>query len=461
MKMKQTVFPGCGRPNGRLVLAIFCVLGAACGGGSGSTPPADTTTDGTADSAPPAPTCDATRRPIVFAHGFLAAGDTFANHAMRFEANGYCLDRIVAFDWNTLDQDYDHAADLDAIIAAVLADTGADRVDLAGHSAGGGLGYTYLGTSEYAAKVAHYAHIGSYGQTGPAGATGEVATLNLWSEGDLIIETKGDIPGATNVKLTDADHYSVATSAESFDAIYRFFNDGEAPSTTAIQPHPARTLAGKVLTLGENLRGVGVTVDIYACDSGTGFRQNDTPIESLVTDQEGHWGPFDAAEGVAYEFHIHSDKADDRPIHYYFEPFERSNPFVYLRTLPGPGSLAGMLMSSLPQPEDATTLVVFSASAAMFAGTDSLTNNGFELLTADSAKPEDTLLALFLYDVNENGETDGEPAALFSVLPFLNGLDVHIPSGDPESVPLVFNGRALNIRNWSTALDGPVIAVFR
>lgn len=437
-----------------LLLAVACAFCVAC------SEETTTTQDVIADSNRPAPTCDITRRPIVFAHGFLAAGDTFANHAMRFEANGYCLDRIVAFDWNTLDQAHDNAGDLDAAIDAVLAATGADRVDLAGHSAGGGLGYTYLSTPSRAAKVAHYAHIGSHGQEGPAGAEGEVATLNLWSEADLIIETKGDIPGATNVKLADADHYSVATSAESFDAVYRFFNDGEAPTTTDIVPHETRTLQGKVLTLGENLIGVNATVDIYACDPATGFRQNDTPTATLLTDAMGQWGPFEATDGAYYEFHVHSDQPDDRPIHYYFEPFKRSNPLVYLRTLPGPGSLAGSLLSSLPQPDTSSTLVVFSASHAMLAGTDSLTIDGTELLTAESATVEDTLLALFLYDVNENGETDGDPAAIFGVIPFLNGTDIHIPAEEPQSVTLIFNERVIRTRNWSTGLDGPIIAVF-
>lgn len=412
-------------------------------------------------SGPPAVTCDASRRPIVFAHGFLASGDTFANHAMRFGANGYCLDRIVAFDWNTLDQDNDNAGDLDVFIDLVLAETGADQVDLAGHSAGGNLGYTYLSTPERAAKVAHYAHIGSQGQDGPAGPDGEVPTLNLWSDGDTIIDTKGDIEGATNVMLSGADHYAVATNAASFDALYRFFQGDQAPTTTDIAPRETRTLYGKVLSLGENLVGAGTTVDIHACDPETGFRQSETPDASLITDAGGHWGPFEAAEATPYEFHVYSDDTEDRPVHYYFEPFERSNSLVYLRTLPGPGSLAGELMSSLPQPDTASTVVVFSASHAMLEGVDSLTFGETELLTTESATADDTLLALFLFDANENGESDWSPAVTFGFIPFLNGTDVHIPAGEAESVAFTFNGRVIKTRNWSTGLDGPIIVVFR
>src|SRR5690606_10336686 len=37
----------------------------------------------------PPENCDPSLRPIVFVHGFLASGDTVANHAMRFAANGH------------------------------------------------------------------------------------------------------------------------------------------------------------------------------------------------------------------------------------------------------------------------------------------------------------------------------------------------------------------------------------
>ena len=46
--------------------------------------------------------CDDSLRPIVFAHGFLASGDTFANHVARFRNNGYCAEQLHVFDWNTL-----------------------------------------------------------------------------------------------------------------------------------------------------------------------------------------------------------------------------------------------------------------------------------------------------------------------------------------------------------------------
>lgn len=34
--------------------------------------------------------------PIIFLHGFLASGDTWANQVMRFESNNYCGTHLYA-----------------------------------------------------------------------------------------------------------------------------------------------------------------------------------------------------------------------------------------------------------------------------------------------------------------------------------------------------------------------------
>ncbi|HRG88387.1 MAG TPA: hypothetical protein PLW44_05160, partial [Chitinophagales bacterium] len=79
--------------------------------------------------------------PVIFLHGFLASGDTWANQVMRFTSNGYCDNLLYAYDWNTLGGGNDVNA-LNTFIDTVLARTGATQVDLVGHSAGGGYGYS-------------------------------------------------------------------------------------------------------------------------------------------------------------------------------------------------------------------------------------------------------------------------------------------------------------------------------
>jgi pimeloyl-ACP methyl ester carboxylesterase len=46
--------------------------------------------------------CNRDHVPIVFLHGFLASGDTYAKQVIRFREQGYCADHLQVFDWNTL-----------------------------------------------------------------------------------------------------------------------------------------------------------------------------------------------------------------------------------------------------------------------------------------------------------------------------------------------------------------------
>lgn len=402
--------------------------------------------------------CDASLRPIIMAHGFLASGDTYAKQVMRFTTNGYCADRLFAYDWNTLNQE-DIATTLDAFVDDVLTKTGATQVDLTGHSAGGGLGYTYLADSARAAKVAHYAHIASFAQDQAAGPSGNVPTLNIWSEADLIIEDKGDISGATNLKLTDADHYEVATSVAAFEAMYRFFNNDQAPRTTTIEADNDIQLSGRVVTLGENIPEAGATIRIYQVNPENGFRLDDIPDISLTTDEQGYWGPWAGATDAYYEFRVQPSQVGSLPITYFREPTIRSNPLVYLRTFPPPTSTVGLLFNAIPRDSLQTVLTIFTASQAVVHGRDELMVNDLTLSTEALSSADQTIIAFFLYDTNNDQQTSGNTNALFSLTPFLNGADVHLSPNPPQTASLMFNGRTLNVRT-NPSNDGPVIAVF-
>jgi pimeloyl-ACP methyl ester carboxylesterase len=403
--------------------------------------------------------CVSEHLPIVFAHGFLGSGDQFALNAMRFVSNGYCLDRIVVLDWNSLNRTQNHVGALDDLIDAVLAETGAEQVELAGHSAGGSLSYDYLEDPERAAKVAHYVHIGGTANEAPPGPEGVVPTLNLWSNGDLVIGNPGDIEGATNVMLPDVDHFSLVTDLGGFEAMYAFFNDGEAPGILDITPTELVFISGRALTLGENALGVGAAIDIYELDAETGFRLADGSAASFEADENGYWGPFQADSTAHYELVV-DDIGDAAPVHYYREPFTASNDLVYLRLLPGPGSMAGALLSAVRFDDAHSVLIVFGSNRAILAGRDSLTVNGVEMATELVASAEETLIALFLFDENGNGETDGTRVELFNALPFLEGLDYYLQADEPETIEIIRNGRILRARNWPSETDGGLIVVF-
>ncbi len=389
----------------------------------------------------PPTSCDTVLLPVVMVHGFLAAGDTYASFLMRFHSNGYCLNRLFAFDWNSISGSGTGAA-LDVFIDQVLEQTGATQVELMGHSAGGGVCYEYLSDPSHAAKVAHYVHIGSSTQAGPAGPSGATPTMNIWSPGDLVAGG-GDIPGAVNVMLNAQDHYQVATSKEAFGAIYAFFND-IAPAITEIAAENIVCIAGKALSFGENQPVVNGQVEIYEVDGASGNRLHPDPDYTFITDASGNWGPVNLPAATPFEFVI-LPPGTGRPIHYFRQGFIHSNSLVYLRALPPPGSLVGILLGSLPNDANQTVLNVFSANQAVVYQRDSLVVDGLHLSNAQYTDPEKTAITFFLYD-NGNGQTDGSPVGLFGNFPFMNGVDMYFSPTSGTPIPIYWNGTTLHIR---------------
>jgi pimeloyl-ACP methyl ester carboxylesterase len=405
------------------------------------------------------PACDGSRTPVVFVHGFLASGDTYADQLMRFAGNRYCQDRLFVFDWNTLAGASAAIPKLDAYIDTIMARTGAQQVHLVGHSAGGGLGYAYLSVANRAAKVARYVHLGSGVQPGPAGPGGEIPTLNIYSTADLVVPG-GDINGASNKRFTEFDHYQVATAPAVFAELYAFFNDGREATQSGIQAQEQIKLSGRVLTLGENVPKAGASIEVYAVNASTGVRLRSTPEVTLVTDETGHWGPWQALPGVYYEFFVQTGTAGDRPIHYYREPFVRSNQLVYLRTLPPAGSLPGLLLGGLPKNDQQSVLAIFSASKGIISPRDELRAGGTTLSTAQLTPAAKSIIAMFLYD-NGDSQSGLTVHPTFQLLQnFLTGVDFFIPTFAPQSIQLELNGRQLHIPNWKSETQGISVAVF-
>jgi pimeloyl-ACP methyl ester carboxylesterase len=418
----------------------------------------DITDDDSGDDDTGPPPCDGALRPIVFVHGFIDSGGTFALPAMRFASNGYCADRIFTFDWNTLGSGYDlHRQALTAFVDMVLQITGATQVDLIGHSAGSGLCVSWINEGANAAKVAHYAHLAGFAADGPPGG---VPTLTL-SSADDPVAGPSDIPGATNVKLVGTDHLQVVTSAESFHELFRFFQDGREPETTNVAPEEAITLAGRVVALGENTPGAGYAVDVYEVDGSTGARLTGTPAATFTADAAGYFGPFTATPGAYYEYHCVPNDPDLIPVHYYREPSPRTSLLVYIRTFPGAGSLVGLLLRTIEYADDHAVLVAFTADQSVITGRDALTVDGFDLATPEIADAADSTIAIFFFDADGDGVTDATPVGgLFGSFPFLAGFDEYIASAPTRTIPLTFNGHSMGVPNLRSRTDGVAIAVF-
>ncbi len=391
-------------------------------------------------SNPNALGCDV-YRPVVMVHGFLASGDTWAKFAQYFTSNGYCNRQMHAFDWNSLAQGNNPSAALDAFIDTVRARTGATQVDLIGHSAGGGTCYAYLNNAATASKVAHYVHIGSSVQPGPAGPGGAVPTLNLWSDGDLVA-TGGNITGATNVMLMGLDHYQVATGPQSFFKVFEFFNNA-APNSTEITPESIICLGGRAVTFGENQPAANAEVTLWYLDPSTGQRVGNAAAQ-LNTNAEGRWAVNDLQPGKPMEIVV--DPTTGRTIHYFREAFERTNNFVYLRTLPPATSPAGLLLAGLPNSAGQAVVNCFSASQGVLNGRDSLKADGLLLNTAQFAPPAKTAISFFLYDGNNNNQSDLTAVGFFGSFPFLAGIDLFVSPTAAAPVKFQLNGRTLNLR---------------
>lgn len=400
--------------------------------------------------------CDTCLYPVVMVHGFLASGDTWAPFHQLFTSNGYKPNLLHAFDWNSLAQGANHSAALDGFIDRVLAKTKAPKVRLIGHSAGGGLCYTYLSNAARAAKVDGYVHVASSVQPNPAGPGGSVPTLNLWSPGDKIVQG-GNIAGATNNSLPNKDHYQVATSPESFDAVYRFFHN-KPPTTLKPTFEEIVCIGGRVLTFGENNPAIKATVQLYPTDPATGERLGGTPFETWISDSLGYWGPTNVPANTTFEFVVTTTSANDRVVHYFREGFQHLNSLVYLRILPPAASLAGVLLAGLPRSDGQTVMNVFSSSQAVVAGRDSLLVNGVQIATPQFASETKTAIAFFLYDDGDN-KTELTPVGLFGNFSFLSGVDYYMPTDPPGTIALRMNGRRLNVRNIKSA-QGIVVGVF-
>ena len=397
--------------------------------------------------------------PIVMAHGVLASGDTYEQQILRFISNGYDPRVLYSFDWNTIGLGSNNDILLDKFINEVLQKTGASQVILVGHSAGGGLGYGYCSTQKRADKIAKYIHIGSGGITKPAGPgiNGSIPTLNIWSEGDKIAGGS-NVEGCTNVELIDKDHYQVATGEEAFAAMYEFIN-GSPPTTTKVTTDAEIKLSGRVVTFGENQPGVGATIKIYELNID-GYRKNNSPNATLTADTKGYWSNFSAKPDTYYEFEVTPSNPDERKVHYYREPFKRSDKTVYLRIFPPKGSLAYNFLSDLPKDDNQSVSAFFGANQAVVSGRDVLLINEDTLSTTKFAQDTYTTIAMFFYDTNNNQTTDLKSVGLFANSAFLKFADVYFSTVSPQTITYTFNNRQLKCPNWKSGRDGVSVMVF-
>lgn len=386
--------------------------------------------------------CDTTKRPIVFIHGFLASGDTWAGQIQRFIQSGYCGKQLFVFDWNSVGGNgKKNDSLLRVFINTVLAQTNAKQVDLVGHSAGGGLGRGYLLDSVNASKVSHYVHIGSRKWFKEFSWFPNARCLNIYSDADKITgSSAGDVEGAVNLNLKDKDHYEVATSHETFLAIYAFLHEGRKPVLINLK-NAAAHITGKAVELGTNEPLVNAKVELYVINKKNGKRKYPKSPYVFTTDAQGNWGPFLADTLLHYELELIPSAASARRVSYFFEPFTLFNTHIYLRGFPQGGMIA-MMLGGLPEKDNQSAIVVYSSSKAMIAGRDSVTVNGVPVSSPLLTPASKTIISSFIFDDGDE-KTSGKGLKQFSAAPFIGGVDVSLPANHKRGNTIYYNGRKL------------------
>jgi triacylglycerol lipase len=388
--------------------------------------------------------------PIIFVHGMLGSGDTWVKPVQEFKNQGYTDNYLEVLDWNTLSPQRSVATKkLDSIINHLLKVTGKDKVNLVGHSAGGGLVSNFILNDSIAKKVNKYVHVGS----GNLQQIPQVPTLNLYSEADLIVKGS-DIEGVENVKLQELDHYEIATDSLAFVEMYRFFH-GENPKPVLQKKTPQTvSISGKVLVMGENSVPENTTITIYAFNPATGERLQTEPLATRTLSKHGNWLSVEVDSKSYLEFVITPENG--RAVHYFREPFTVSNHLVYLRTLPTSG-MAAMLFSGLPANDEESVLVIFSANRATISGRDFLSVNNVELTTPELASAQKTAIAHFVYDDKSDRVSSNNPITMFGMTPFMSGADVWLETNKP--IELNYQKRLMTIPSHPSS-KSILVAVF-
>jgi pimeloyl-ACP methyl ester carboxylesterase len=406
--------------------------------------------------------CTDTNLPIVFVHGFMGSGDNWATQIQRFSANGFCEDKLFVFDWNTVGGSSNTTALLDKFIDDVLQKTNSQKVNLVGHSAGGGLCYNYLKDSLQALKVAKYVHIGSSKMKTAAGKNAQIPTMNIYSIDDMVMKTGGDIAGAINVKQTGNDHMQVATSVPTFMAMYNFFTGSKKNVITSLSSKEFyKIIGGKGVVLAENTALAFDSFKVNIINPKTGERyptKNSQPngdyVNWTVFGKDGSFA-FNITKENYTEFEVRPKNG--RKLFYYFEPLVSNNKAVYLRALPTTGMAAKML-GNIPNDDKQTALAIFTANNAVIAGRDTLAIDSIPLSLPQLMPASKTSIATFLFDDGDE-LTSGKALKSLSAAPFITGVDVFIKADENKTMRIYYNGRNIVLPKRKSK-DGIMIVVF-
>jgi triacylglycerol lipase len=178
----------------------------------------------------------ASHDPIVFVHGLSSSSSSWDDWVADFEADGYSSSQLFAWSYDWTQSNVTTAQQLATEVKSVLAQTGASKVDIVGHSMGPLSARYYLKNLGGTSYVDHFVSVAGVNhgtsvaslcgwlytsckemQTGSSFLTalnsgdetpGSVSYAAYWSDCDAAIDpdTSAELSGATNVDVGCISH---------------------------------------------------------------------------------------------------------------------------------------------------------------------------------------------------------------------------------------------------------------
>jgi pimeloyl-ACP methyl ester carboxylesterase len=414
--------------------------GAAGVGAAGAA--GDAASDVGTDPLPPL--ADAVALPLVFVHGFAGSAQQYYSQKLRFVANGYPADRIVAYEHDGAGFDVaGFAAGLGEVVDQAIAKFGTSQVYLAAHSRGGGVVGSYLGTAQNAAKVAKYVALDALG------ACDVPTTIPCISLTQAMLSQK---------------HVEVATSLESFKLQYNHFVGEEPKVVDTVRQRGLSVISGRAVNFPANTGRNGATLTIREIDGTTGARTAAQPIATFTLAADGNWGPANVDPDKFYEFELSSPEGGATG-HFYFQRFLRDSDLVRLLS-GGPDSDSAVntyasdkhvaLVVSRMREWTATDQLEISTT------TPSSTNAAPVNVNNATAAARDAI-AFHLHDAEASpGDTTLAGLPYFSTAAFQYGMDVFMPAANPPTGTVTLRQiprgetdrpQIINVPNWPSSTD--------
>lgn len=470
----------CARARGRAstpmsrvcLLVTSAALAAACSEDNKTNPADETLADGGGsavegdaggaveegtDPLPPLP--EEITLPIVFAHGGAGSAQQYASQAMRFAANGYPQERIVAYDHDGAGFDVaQFLPGLDQVIDEARERFGTEKVYLVGHSRGTLLSTQYLAMPDKAAKVAKYISLDGAG-----------------------CPSNPDIPcvAPSQENLPGQKHVEAATSKESFVMQYELLVGEEPKVVDIVKQKGPVVLSGRAVNFPQNTGREGVKLDFWEVDPSTGRRVTDEPLATFDIGADGDWGPVTVSPDKYYEQVLYSSDST-RQQHFYPQRFLRSSHLE--RLLSGPPDSPARVNTNVGEGHVALTALrmrewlpsdVLKIETESEAGDQSsdnvITEENVSKMTNVMGRSVGEPIAIYIHDdAATPGETTLEKLPWFPDQFFQTGIDVFIPGADPANGTISITNlprgdaskpQTINVPNWSS-VDHVIMVVF-